>query len=47
MLVLTRLVVGRLGSRGIEYSGSRKVLLGLIENRGEDSKKLGWVGEEK
>ena len=40
MLVLTRLV-GRLGSRGIGDSGSRKVLLGLMENRGEDSKKLG------
>ena len=45
MLVVARLV-SRLGSRGIGDSGSRKDLLGLIENRGEGSKKLGWGGEE-
>ena len=43
MLVVARLV-SRLGSRGIGDSGSRKDLLGLIENRGEGSKKLGWGG---
>ena len=40
MLVVTKLVC-RLGSRGIGDSGSRKDLLGLIENRGEGSGGLG------
>ena len=44
MLVVVRLVF-RLGSRGIGDSGSKKDLLGLIENKGEDGGGLGWEGK--
>ena len=44
MLVVVMLVF-RLGSRGIGDSGSRKDLLGLIENKGEVSVGLGREGK--
>ena len=38
--------MGRLGSRGIGDSGSRKVLLGFMKKNGEGSRKLGLGGED-